>query len=71
MGTREKYRSPKRFGYVGSASDFERHSGGDGMGVKKGKFLKNTSKIEKGFKNWILNKCHMPPKKIFLKNSKF
>ena len=30
MGTREKYRSPKRFGYVGSASDFER---GDGMGV--------------------------------------
>ena len=33
MGTREKYRSPKRFGYVGSASDFERHAGGDGMGV--------------------------------------
>ena len=35
MGTREKYRSPKRFGYVGtSVSDFERHAGGgDGMGV--------------------------------------
>ena len=29
-------------------------------GIKKQKFWKNTSKIEKGFKNWVLNMCHMP-----------
>ena len=33
--------------------------------------LKNISKIEKGFKNWILNMCHMPPKKIFKKSQNF
>ena len=30
--------------------------------AKKWIFWKNISKIEKGFKNWILNMCHMPPK---------
>ena len=30
--------------------------------VKKLFFWKNISKIEKGFKNWVLNMCHMPPK---------
>ena len=31
-------------------------------GVKKWKFWKNSSKIEKGFKNWIWNMCHTPQK---------
>ena len=26
------------------------------------------SKIKKGFKNWILNICHLPPKRIFKKS---
>ena len=32
MGSREKYRSPKRFGYVGSPSDFERGDNVKGRG---------------------------------------
>ena len=32
MGSREKYRSPKRFGYVGSPSDFERGDSVKGRG---------------------------------------
>ena len=34
-------------------------------------FFNNISKIEKGFKNWVLNMCHMPPKRIFKKSKKF
>ena len=40
-------------------------------GVKKQFFCKNSTKIEKGFKNWILNMCHMSPKKIFKKSQNF
>ena len=40
-------------------------------GVKKWKFWKNTSKTKKGFKNWILNMCHMPPKRILKKSQNF
>ena len=35
--------------------------------AKKLKIFKNISKIKKGFKNCILNMCHVPRKKIFLK----
>ena len=40
-------------------------------GVKKWFFWKNISKIEKGFKNWVLNMCHMSPKRIFKKTQNF
>ena len=39
--------------------------------VKKWFFWKNCSKIKKGFKNWVLNMCHMPPKRIFKKSQNF
>ena len=32
-----------------------------------GQKMKKNSKIEKGFKNLILNTYHLPPKKIFKK----
>ena len=40
-------------------------------GFKKRKFWKNTSKTEKSLKNWILNMCHIPTKKIFKKSQNF
>ena len=44
--------------------------GRSGQKRKKNIFF---SKMKKGFKNWILNMCHMPPQKIFKisKNFKF
>ena len=35
LGSSDTYRSPKRFGYVGTVNEFERH-GGDGMGGGRG-----------------------------------
>ena len=35
------------------------------------KILKNICKIKKGFKFWILNMFHMPPKNIFKKRQNF
>ena len=42
-----------------------------GPEAKKMKIKKKMFRIEKGFKNWILNMCHMPPKKNLKKTLNF